>query len=53
MFSDRMIALLLGPVSGNVKHFIGHRLDAWDSVRDDPQVHEDLSLLFYLQGVVA
>lgn len=53
MYADAEIRALLGPLRGNLRHFIGHRLDAWDQVRDDPQVHADLSTLFFLQGVAA
>lgn len=48
MFSDRNVEALLGPLRGNVRHFIDWREEAWESVLDDPQVSEDLSLLYSL-----
>lgn len=53
MLTDRHIAQLLGPLRGNLAHFIGWRVDRWDALQDDPQVAADLSALLFLQGVAS
>lgn len=51
MIQDSLIAALLGPVKGNLRHFIEWREDRWPEIAKDPQVHADLSTLYFLRAV--
>lgn len=48
MITDREIELILGTESWMLQTMVGWREDAWQTVHEDPQVHEDLSTLYAL-----
>lgn len=48
---DAIIRGLLGPLRGNLRHFIDWRHDQWPAIAADPQVIADLSTLYFLAGV--